>query len=75
VILYLQIGGIPNQTSEQIPYDSSGTQVLFALDPIGTNLTDLQTQVAAMAAKIDVICTAVEKSDPAAVAPNACSAP
>lgn len=75
VTLYLQIGAIPDQTSQLVPEDSSSSQVLFELDPIGTNITDLQAQVSSMAAKIDAMCIVLEKNNPTAIAPNACGAP
>ena len=74
-IVYLQVGAIPDQTSQLVPEDTSSSQVLFELDPIGTNITDLQGQVSSMAAKIDAICAALEKSNPGAIAPNTCGAP
>jgi hypothetical protein len=76
VILWLQIGGVPSQTAGMVPPPDYGAaaQVQFQLDPIGTNVTALQFQVATMAAEINAICTAVEKSQPAA-SPNPCSAP
>jgi len=75
VILYIQIGAIPDQTSQLVPEDTSSSQVLFDLDPIGTNITDLQAQVSSMAAKVDAMCIVLEKDNPTAIAPNACSAP
>ena len=75
VIVYLQIGAIPDQTAQLVPEDTSSSQVLFDLDPIGTNITDLQTQVSSMAAKIDAMCSALQKSDPSAIPANACGAP
>jgi len=75
VIIYMQIGGVPAQTAERVPYDSSGTQTLFELGPIGTDVSDLQAKVAAMAAKLDAICTAVTKSQSAGAGPNPCTGP
>jgi hypothetical protein len=75
VILFMQVGGVPVQTAQQIPSDNSGSFIESNLEPIGTNITDLQAQVTAMAAEIDAICTAVVKSEPAAASPNPCTAP
>jgi hypothetical protein len=76
VFLWLQIGGVPSQTAGMVPPPDYGTttQIEFQLDPIGTNVTALQSKVVSMAAEIYAICTAVEKTQPAA-SPNPCVAP
>ena len=76
VMLWLQVGGVPDQTAQRVPAPDYGvaSQIQFQLDPIGTNVTSLQSQVAAMAAEIHAICIVVEKTQPAA-SPNPCGAP
>ena len=75
LIVYLQVGAVPSATAQQVPVDNSGLTADSMIGPIGTNITDLQAQVTAMAAKIDAICIVLEKSNPTAIAPNACSTP
>jgi hypothetical protein len=75
LIVYLQIGAVPSETAQQVPVSDSGGYADSMIGPIGTNITDLQSQVTSMAAKIDAICIVLEKSNPTAIAPNACSAP
>jgi hypothetical protein len=45
------------------------------VDTSSGQINDLQGQVSSMAAEIDVICNALAKSNPSAIAPNACVAP
>ena len=75
LIVYLQVGAVPSATAEQVPVSDSGGYADSLIGPIGTNITDLQGQVSSMAAKIDAICAALEKSNPGAIAPNTCGAP
>lgn len=75
VILYLQINGVPDQTAQRVPFDTSGSQADYLIGPLATSVTDLQAKVDGMATRIDAICAAVAKIEPAAFSPNPCSAP
>jgi hypothetical protein len=75
VVVFVQIGAVPSATAQQVPVSDSGGYADSMIGTIGTNITDLQAQVTSMAARIDAICIVLEKSNPTAIAPNACSAP
>jgi hypothetical protein len=74
VVVLLQINGLPDQTAARVPFpiDQSGS-VLYELGPIGTNVQDLQSQVAAMNVKLDEICAVVAKT--VGTPPGLCTTP
>lgn len=75
IVVYLQVGGVPEQTTNMVPVSANGVVSDMEVGPIASGVADLESQVLALQAKLDVICRAVESARPSGASATPCAAP
>jgi hypothetical protein len=74
VIVLVQVAGLPDQTAQPIPIQSSGQHADAAAGPILSGVSDIQTSIDALTVEINAICSVVSSTRPTAASPAPCNA-